>query len=156
MRFMLLSFLVIATSACTLATENRPGVAHKVPILHSIGGDFPVAALDLLPEGQRLNPVGYLGSQSQLDAVVEHLQSGGKTLPTVDFTTQLVLFARNTRFYNRLSIGAVTLAGATFEILSMSTMSAMPIEEKVVMSLVVVERGGAKFIDVNGVMVEIE
>jgi hypothetical protein len=142
--------LLIAASACTLATENSPGVAHKVPILHSLGGDFPVTALDLLPEGQRLNPVGYLGSQSQLDAVVEQLQAGGKMLPTVDFTTQLVLFVRNTRFYNRLSIGAVTLAGATFEILSMSTMSAMPIKEKVAMSLVVVERGGAKFIAVNG------
>jgi hypothetical protein len=34
-------------------------------------------------------------------------------------------------------------------------MSAMPIKEKVAMSLVVVERGGAKFIDVNGEKIEL-
>ena len=155
MRFILLTFLVIATSACTLATENRPGVVHKVPILHSLGGDFPVAALDLLPDGQRMSPVGFIGNQTRLDAVIEQFQAGGKVLPAVDFSTQLVLFARNTRFYNRLSIGAVTLVGTTFEILSMSTMSARPIKEKVAMSLVVVARGAARFVSVNGEQMEI-
>ena len=37
----------------------------------------------------------------------------------------------------------------------MSTMSARPIKEKVAMSLVVVARGSAQFVDVNGVKVVI-
>ena len=150
----LIIFLLLF-SACTSAKQNSSGIPLKVAIIHSLGGDFPVAQLDVLPVGQRLNPVGYIVSQQQLAAVLRHIESGDTILPAVDFSTQMVLFARNTRFYNRLSIGAVTLVGEAFEVLSMSTMSARPIEDKVAMSLVVVERGEARFIVVNGEKVEL-
>ena len=151
-----LVFLLSATFACTQVIEKNSGITRiQVPILFSLGGDFPVSELDALPEAQRLLPVGCLASQQQVDAVLQHFQEGGKGFPAVDFSTQLVLFARNTVFYNRLSIAGVTLVGDSLEVLSMSTMSAMPIKEKVAMSLAVVERSGARFIVVNGEKIEI-
>ncbi|MBC2709559.1 MAG: hypothetical protein HGJ94_00660, partial [Desulfosarcina sp.] len=53
-----------------------------------------------------------------------------------------VLFARNTHFYNRISIGKVNVKKGAAEVLAMETMSAMPIEDKVAISLVVVARQG--------------
>lgn len=147
---LLIVFLVTSTACVPATGRSQEVVTIQIPILSSLGGDFPVAELSALPEDQRMNPIGFIGSQQQLDTVLNHLQAGGRLLPPVDFSTQLVLFARNTRFYNRLSIASVTLVGDTVEILSMSTMSAMPIGEKVAMSLVVVEQGGARFIAVNG------
>lgn len=152
-----LTFLLLFVSSCTSATDKHVAPDRiQVPILHTLGGDFPVAQLDVLPVGQRISPVGYIGSQQQLEALLQHLDGVGTyDLPTVDFSTELVLFARNTRFYNRLSIGRVTLAGDTLEVLSMSTMSARPIEDKVAMSLVVINKGRARFVSVNGEKVEL-
>lgn len=66
----------------------------------------------------------------------------GEAVPDIDFKTNLVLFVRNTQFYNRVSIGKVEVKDGVAEVLSMETMSAMPIEDKVAMSLVVVPRKG--------------
>ena len=60
----------------------------------------------------------------------------------IDFKGNLVFFARNTQFYNRISIGQVKVANGVAEVLAMETMSAMPIEEKVAMSMAVVARQG--------------
>ena len=65
-----------------------------------------------------------------------------QAVPEVDFTVNIVLFARNTQFYNRLSIGKVEVSGGVAELLAMETMSALPIEEKAAISLVVVPRQG--------------
>ncbi|MCK5641190.1 MAG: hypothetical protein KAJ19_10345, partial [Gammaproteobacteria bacterium] len=70
----------------------------------------------------------------------------GEAVPEVDFKTNLVLFARNTQFYNRISIGKVNVKNGVAEVLAMETMSAMPIQDKVAMSLVVVPRKGIKLI----------
>ena len=51
--------------------------------------------------------------------------------PEIDFTVNLVLFARNTQFYNRINIGKVNVSNGVAEVLAMETMSAMPIEDKV-------------------------
>ncbi|MCK4604026.1 MAG: hypothetical protein KAU41_04920 [Deltaproteobacteria bacterium] len=45
-------------------------------------------------------------------------------------------------FYNRISIGKVNVKNGVAEVLAMETMSAMPIQDKVAMSLVVVARQG--------------
>ena len=66
----------------------------------------------------------------------------GEDAPEIDFTVNLVLFARNTQFYNRINIGKVNVSNGVAEVLAMETMSAMPIEDKVAMSLVVVVREG--------------
>ncbi len=148
---LLLAVFLVTSTACVPAEESSTEIVTlQVPILASLGGDFPVAELGSLPDAQRMKPGGFIGSQQQLDAVLEHLHAGGKVLPPVDFSTQRVLYVRNTRFYNRLSIASVTLVDNTLEILSMSTLSAMPIKENVAMSLVVVPRLGAKYLKVAG------
>ena len=60
----------------------------------------------------------------------------------IDFKTSLVLFTRNTQFYNRIRIGQVNVKNGAVEVLAMETMSAMPIEDKVAMSMVVIARQG--------------
>ena len=50
----------------------------------------------------------------------------------------MLLFARNTQFYNSIRIGKVNVKNGVAEVLAMETMSAVPIEDKVAMSLVVV------------------
>jgi hypothetical protein len=66
----------------------------------------------------------------------------GDAVPEVNFGTHRVLFARNTQFYNRITIGQVNLKGGVADVLAMETMSATPIEDKAAMSLVVVPRQG--------------
>ena len=63
-------------------------------------------------------------------------------MPEIDFKTSIVFFARNTLFFNSILIGKVNLKGGVAEVLAMETMSAMPIENKVAMSMVVVPRQG--------------
>ena len=60
----------------------------------------------------------------------------------IDFRANLVVFARNTMFYNRIRIGKVNVTNGVAEVLAMEIMSAMPIEDKVGMSLVVVAKQG--------------
>ena len=143
--------LLIILSACSIAMpSNDTEVNRQVSIIGSLSGNFPIVALTALPEVQRTNPVGYLVNQQQLDSVMQYFQADGKVLPDVDFSSQIVLFARNTVFYNRLSIAQVTLIGETLSVLSMETRSARPIDDKVAMSLVVIPREGARFIAVAG------
>ena len=70
-------------------------------------------------------------------------------VPEIDFKDNLVLFARNTEFYNRIRIGKVNIKGGVAELLAMETMSAMPIEDKVAMSMVMVPREGIAAIQVS-------
>ena len=63
-------------------------------------------------------------------------------VPEIDFKANLMLFARNAQFFNRISIGKVNVKNGVAEVLVMKTMSAMPIEDKVAMSLVKVARQG--------------
>ncbi len=150
-RPLFLALLLIISAACTGATVNNAEVAAvKLPILYALAGDLSVSGLISLPKQQRTKPIGYLASQQQLDEVMRYFQTDATLLPAVDFTTQLVLFARNTVYYNRLSIVAVDLVGETLKVVSVSTLSAMPIQQQVAMSLVVIPRQGAKYLDVAG------
>jgi len=76
--------------------------------------------------------------------------SGVKTCLKINtksqITANLVLFARNTQLYNRTRIGKVNVKNGVTEVLAMETMSAMPIEDKVAMSLAVVLRKGIESI----------
>ncbi|MBE0502237.1 MAG: hypothetical protein IBX47_12440 [Desulfuromonadales bacterium] len=156
-RPLFLALLLIIFAACTGATVNNADVAAiKVPILHALAGDLPVSGLISLPKQQRSKPIGYLASQQQLDEVMRYFQADAALLPAVDFTTQLVLFTRNTVYYNRLSIVSVDLVGETLKVVSVSTLSAMPIQKRIAMSLVVIPRQGAKYLDVAGEKIRID
>ncbi|MEA3441145.1 MAG: hypothetical protein U9R58_12780 [Chloroflexota bacterium] len=113
----------------------------EAEILQSWQGDYPVAQLILLPEKQYKQAVGFIGNAKTFAGVWKAFKPG-EAVPEIDFTTKLVLFARNTQFYNRISIGKVNVIKGVAELLAMETMSAMPIQDKVAMSLVVVVSEG--------------
>jgi hypothetical protein len=109
-------------------------------------GDYPVAGLDRLPAGQREAATGYIANARTFAAVWRAFKPG-EAVPQVDFEYELVIFARNVRFYNRTGIGQVQVKDGVLEVLALETMSAHPIEDKVAMSLAVVPRAGVKAID---------
>ena len=97
--------------------------------------------LNLLPEKQRQQAVGFIYDVETFEDVWRAFQPG-EDVPKIDFKANLVLFARNTQFYNRISIGKVNVTNGVAKMLAMETMSAIPIEDKVGMSLAVVARQG--------------
>jgi hypothetical protein len=113
----------------------------EAEILQSWQGDYPVDQLKRLPDNQQGQAVGLINDRKTFEQVWKAFKRGEDT-PDVDFKRNLVLFARNTQFYNRLSIGKVKMTNGLAEVLAMETMSAMPLQDKVVMSMVVVPREG--------------
>jgi hypothetical protein len=110
-------------------------------ILQSWQGDYPTAQLNLLPENQSEYAVGFIGNTETFKAVWNAFKPE-EALPSIDFYTHFVIFAKNTQFYNRIRIGKVNVSNGVAEVLAMETLSARPIEDKVAMSLVVLNRQG--------------
>jgi len=129
-------FFLAALSAC-----NTPPLTGPAEILQSWHGDFPVAQLDLLPDGQQEQGIGFIGDAPTFEGVWKAFEPG-EDVPEIDFKGHLVFFARNTQFYNRIRIGQVNVTEGVAEVLAMETMSALPIEENVAMSMAVVARQG--------------
>ena len=119
--------------------DHAQAAGSEAKILQSWQGDYPVAQLKLLPEKQREQGVGFI-SDAKTFAGVWKAFKPGEVSPEIDFKANLVLFTRNTQFYNRISIGKVNVTNGVAEVLAMETRSAMPIEDKVGMSMVVVSR----------------
>ena len=126
--------------AGALAYHSRPPDG-EVKILQSWQGDYPVAQLKLLPEGKRGQAVGFINDARTFEGVWKAFKPG-EAVPAIDFKANLVFFARNTQFYNRISIGRVNLKGGVAEVLAMETLSAMPVGDKVALSMVVDARKG--------------
>jgi hypothetical protein len=124
----------------SLAQHLQP-LNGEAKILQSWQGDYPTAQLKLLPDNQRENAVGFIGN-TETFKVVWNAFKPGEAIPGIDFKANLVLFARNTQFFNRIGIGKVNVTSGVADVLAMETMSAMPIEDKVAMSLVVIARQG--------------
>jgi hypothetical protein len=121
---------------------------RDLPILHRWSGDFPLAHLDRLPEGQADTSIGYIGTKS-IFANVWKVFKPEEPVPQVDFSKSLVVFTRNVTFYNRLSIFKVTLKEGTVDVMSMETRSALPIEDNAAMAMAVIPREGIKNIQVR-------
>jgi hypothetical protein len=121
--------------------QNSLNLNGETNILQSWQGDYPVARLDLLPEKQREQAVGFIGDPETFAGMWKAFKPG-EAVPEIDFRSNLVLFARNTQFYNRIRIGKVNLENGVAELLAMETKSAMPIEDNVSISLVAVARQG--------------
>jgi len=124
-------------------------------ILQSWQGDYPTAQLNLLPENQRENAVGFIGNIETFKAVWNAFNPE-EAVPSIDFNTNCVIFAKNTQFYNRIRIGKVNVTNGVAEVLAMETLSARPIEDKVAMSLVVLNRQGITGIQSNGKIIQIK
>ena len=130
------------------ASKSIPSGQEDLSILQKWSGDFPLAELQRLPVDQRASRTGYIGDQLTFASVWEAFKPG-EALPAVDFSRQLVIFSRNTTFYNRMSIGRVLLDHGVAEPLVMETMSAMPLEGRAAMALALVPRAGVVSIKGN-------
>ncbi len=119
--------------------------SKELPLVQTWSGDFPVAELQRLPQGQQKSRTGYLGDASAFAAVWQVFQPGVKT-PEVDFDKNLVVFTRNVEFYNGTRIVGAKLADGVVDILALETMTSLPIEDKVAMALAVIPRAGVKYI----------
>ena len=136
-----------------LAHHSQPLDGEAI-ILQSWQGDYPMAQLKLVPEKHREQAFGFIADAEAFAGVWKALKPG-KDVPKIDFKTNLVLFARNTQFYNRIRIGKVNVTNGVAEVLAMETMSAMPIEDKVAMSLVVIARQGITAVQSGGEIIPI-
>ena len=105
------------------------------------GSGLPVDQLHRLPEKQQEQAVGFIGDAKTFEHVWKAFKPG-EDVPPFDFKANLVIFARNTQFYNRISIGQVNVTNGVANVLAMETLSARPIQERAAMSMAVVPREG--------------
>ena len=124
--------------ALAIGLQSLDGEAE---ILQSWQGDYPTAQLNLLPKKQSQQPVGVIGDAKTFEGVWKAFKPG-EAVPKIDFKINLVLFTRNTQFYNSIRIGKVSVTNGVAKLLAMETLSAMPIKDKVAMSMVLVPRQG--------------
>jgi len=143
---LLLLAAVLYLSAGWAATGA--GDPTDLPILQKWSGDYPVAHLARLPQGKNKAGVGYIDDKTLFERVWQVFKPG-EPVPEVDFGTQIVVFYRNVTFYNRTNIVKITLRDGNAEIVAIETRSALPIEDKVAMSVVVIPRAGVNFIQVG-------
>ena len=142
---LLLCALPILLGGCAATTPvNTPPV--NIPLLEKWSGDYPVSELGRLPDGQQAVAAGYIGDTEAFIPVWRAFMPE-EILPTVDFSENIVVFTRNIQFYNRTNILKVEISGdGAAEIIAMETMSAIPIEEKVALSMAVIPRKGIVYI----------
>jgi hypothetical protein len=142
----LLAAAFIAMLAVSCSTPLWPDEKPRdLPILQRWSGDYPVAQIDRLPEGQRQSRLGYLGDAATFGRVWQGLKPG-TAVPAVDFSTHIVVFARNLDFYNQTLISKVVLWHGAAEIVAAETLSARPVADTVAMALALIPRAGIEFI----------
>jgi hypothetical protein len=124
---------------------SRDEKSRDLRILQRWAGDYPLAQLDRLPEGQRLSRVGYLGDAAAFTQVWQAFKPG-TPVPTLDFSKNLVVFARNVDLYRRMLIVKVTLTRGVAEIVDVESASEAPLEEKFAIALALISRDGIEFI----------
>ena len=131
--------ILLGGCAATTPVNTAP---RNIPLLEKWSGDYPVSELGRLPENQQANAAGYIGDTETFLPVWRAFMPE-KILPAVDFSKHIIVFTRNIQFYNRTTILKVEVSqDGTAEIIAMETMSAIPIDEKVAMSMAVIPRKG--------------
>jgi len=152
-RALLAPMLLAAMAGCSTVPEANAPPA-ELAIAQSWSGDYPVAELKLLPQGQQQSGAGYLGSATAFASVWAAFRPG-EAVPTVNFSKQVVVFRRNVNFYNRTRIFRITLKDGVADVLAAETMSAIPITDKVAMALAVIPRAGVKAIQAGQVRIPV-
>jgi hypothetical protein len=141
---LVLTFIVMLAMSCS--TPLWPGEKPQdLPILQRWSGDYPVAQIDRLPEGQRRSRVGYLGDAETFGRVWRGFKPD-TAVPAVDFGKQIVVFVRNLEFYNRTLIAKVVLWHGVAEVVAAETLSARPVEDTAAMALASIPRADIEFI----------
>jgi len=150
--------LICATLALSSCAHAQPPAGEHLPtdlpILAQWSGNYPVAQLDQLPEGQTTSRAGYLGTPAQYVRVWSAFKPG-EEVPQVDFDANLVIFTRNIDFYNRINILKITLSNGMADIIAMETRSALPIEDQVAMAMAVIPRAGLRAILAGNTHIEV-
>jgi len=141
--WMAISMALLALSCSTPLWPDE--IPRNLTILQRWSGDYPVAQIDRLPEGQRRSRVGYLGDAEAFSRVWQALKPG-TAVPAVDFGKQIVVFARNLEVYNRTMISKVVLSHGSAEVVAAETLSARPVEDKVAMALALIPRAGIEVV----------
>jgi hypothetical protein len=158
LKFVLLFLLMFAALFLVEGCAEKDTVSTDpidLPLFDTLNGDFPVSELGRLPSGQQDTPVGYIGDTETFIPIWRAFMPT-EILPEVDFSKKIIVFSRNTQFYNRTLIFKVTLQDETAEILAMETMSAIPIEDKVAMSMAVIPREGVLAIKTGAGEIKVE
>lgn len=134
---------VLALSCGWLGTRDaKPKDLH---ILQRWAGDYPLAQLDRLPEGQRQSRIGYLGDAGAFTQLWQVFKPG-TPVPTLDFSKNIVVFARNVDLYHHTLIAKVILTRGVAEIIDVGSDSESPVEDKIAMALALIPRAGLEFI----------
>ena len=137
------AWMMLAVMAGCGNVPVEKAMPTELVISQSWSGDYPVAELKRLPEGQQQSGTGYLGSATAFESVWAAFKAG-EAVPAVDFAKDVVVFHRNVAFYNRTRIFKVTLKDGVAEVLAMETLSAIPIEDKVAMAMAVIPRANVQ------------
>jgi hypothetical protein len=152
-RNLLASTMLAVMVGCSTVPEADVPPA-ELAIAQSWSGDYPVAELRLLPQGQQQSAAGYLGSAAEFASVWAALKPGG-AVPAVNFRKQMVVFHRNVNFYNRTRIFKVLVRDDVAEVLAAETMSAIPVTDRVSMALGSPARAGVKAIQAGAMRIPV-
>ncbi len=132
------SILSVTCSEKQQIPDDSPA---DVTMLHQWDGDYPVDSLSALPAHVRDLPVGYLADAAMF-ARIWNIFKPDVNVPEVDFADNIVVYYRNVTYYNRTSIFKLTLQEGILEVLARETMSAIPIDDKVAISMAVIPGKG--------------
>lgn len=140
----ILALALFCLCSCA-ATETQYRQYGQIKPLYKWNGDYPLTQLFRLPAGQQDLSFGYI-SDIETFLPIWRIFMPTEILPSVDFTKNLIVFIRDTKFYNQKSILTIKLEETTAEILAMETMSTIPLEDKVAMAMAVIPRTGITYI----------
>jgi hypothetical protein len=147
--------LLFALSSVVAQAGGPPDEPQRVvDTVQSWSGDYPVADLARLPQGQRNSRIGYLDDAPTFAAIWRVLKPR-LPVPDVDFSESLVVFFRNVDFYNQIRIAKVEIRNGVAEVVAIETRSATAIKDNVAMALVSVPRGGVASLKAGDVTIAI-
>ena len=117
-------------------------------------GEYPISELDLFPLDQEINGLGYIADQETWASVWSGFRSG--PVPAVDFESELVLFARNVDFVNRLRLLSATVdEQGMAHVIVAETRTAIPIDDFVYWSAGTIPADGVFQLRSNGELLAI-
>jgi len=133
-------------------TQNRPH--GQIKLFYKWNGDYPVTQLFKLPTGQQDLSFGYIGDIETF-LPIWRIFMPTEILPSVDFSKNLIVFIRDTKYYNQKSILTIKHEDTTAEILAMETMSTIPLEDKIAMAMAVIPRSGITYIKKGAAIIKV-
>lgn len=144
----LLCILLAPLSQGNAVAGSTEGQAVNLPLHQAWSGDYPLAALELLPHELRRSPAGFIGDEALFRRVWQAFRPATAT-PMVDFERQFVVFQRNVRHYGHTAISRVLMQNGVVEIVAPPEATSIPVVDKVAMFLAVIPRDGVTAVQVD-------